>query len=116
VNVALAFLVPFAQCAVPHATLVGANRHRPWPQNPSAPQTSMPAAHSFSGSVPSTTSAQVPSVRWPVSTARQETHRPVHALSQQTRSTQFVEAHSCAALHAVPLILFGVQVELFGSQ
>lgn len=49
---------------------------------------------------------QTPSTPWPLSIAEQAEHVPVHALSQQTPSTQNVLSHSLPSVHGVPFTAF----------
>lgn len=62
------------------------------------------ALHSASGSVASAMGPHVPSVPLPFLVARQDSHVPAHALSQQTPSTHANGAHASAARppHAAP--------------
>jgi len=97
------------QLALPHEVVLGVKRQVPAPlQNPSRPHRTVSAAHSFAGSVPLSTEAQVPSAGCPVCVALQDTHRPLHRLLQHTPSMQNPSRHSVAAEHAVPSTFCGV--------
>jgi hypothetical protein len=81
-------------------------RHAPAPSHvPSNPQLSVDSCmHSLPGSVPAVTGRHRPSAA-PVSAPAHALQPPVHAVSQQTPSTQLPLAHSEPALHTVPLVL-----------
>jgi hypothetical protein len=61
------------------------------------------AGHSLSGSLPSAIGPQVPSAPDPFLVAVQARQSSVHALSQQTPSTQWALAQSTSALQGSPL-------------
>jgi len=76
----------------------------PFPSHvPSWPQLGAPSSlQSECGSVPVSTGPQVPSGT-PVSAPTQAAHAVPHALSQQTPSTQKVDAQADPALHGDPI-------------
>jgi hypothetical protein len=87
--------------------------HAPAPSHmPLFPQLAAPASlQSLSGSVPVVTGAQVPSVP-PVFAAEHAMQVPVHAVLQQTPSTQLPFVHSALAEHVAPSACFGTQAPL----
>ena len=66
------------------------------------------AAHSLSGSVPVVMLPQTPLVP-PFFAVEHAWQRPVHAVEQQTPSTQKPLAHSFAAAHVEPVFFFARQ-------
>jgi hypothetical protein len=66
------------------------------------------AAQLSCGSVPTLTALQIPDFAV-VNELEQAIHLSVHALSQQTPSTQKPDEHSLVALHVSPLIFWAAQ-------
>lgn len=64
-------------------------------------------AHSLPGSVPAAMPPHTPSAPVPLRAAVQASHRPLHALLQQTPSTQKPLAQSDGPAHAKPSIWAG---------
>jgi hypothetical protein len=108
--------IPELHMALPQDVPETANRHAPPPQNPSRPHAVPDAVHSFAGSVPLRTGAQVPSAGWPVWLALHETQTPLHRLLQHTPSTQKPSKHSVGPAHGVPSPLSGKHALVVGSQ
>jgi hypothetical protein len=100
---------PPEHCA--HAVPEGHSSHPPPWHLPSVPHdVAGVAAQTPRGSaVPSATVAQVPFAA-PVRAAEQASHELVHAVAQQTPSTQKPLAHASGALHAAPTGCFAVQI------
>ena len=70
---------------------------------PGAPHTPLPdAAHSASGSVPAAIGPQTPSAPPPFLAALADWHSPVHAVFEQTPSTQKFDWHWFGVEHALP--------------
>lgn len=97
--------------AAPQIVPTGQSAHAPAPlQEPLVLQVLGELdGHSLSGSVPATIAAQVPSVP-PVREAEHALQVSVHALWQQTPSTQNPLPHWLAAAQALPVARTGTQL------
>jgi hypothetical protein len=84
----------------------------PVPQNPFRLQPDAPSSgHSLSGSVPTATDPQVPSVPAPFFPAVQPWQSPEHAVSQHTPSAQYrLDLHCAPLVHLPPRSCTGWQV------
>jgi hypothetical protein len=99
------------QDAVPQGVPVTWYRQPPTPSHmPSRPQAlPVSAVHSLSGSVPTLTGRQSPSLA-PVLAAEHALQAPVQVFSQQTPSTQLPDTQANAWVQAPPLATFGRQL------
>ena len=90
--------------------VTGGKRQPPLPlQVPSCPHGAAPGAHFPFDDPPACVGRQSPFARL-VSTAAQDMHVPVHAVSQQMLPTQLPSAHSLPRTHEAPLALVGIHV------
>ena len=96
--------MPALHESVPHTVLTAYLRHAPAPLHcPSSPQVAMPSsAHWPSGSMPSGTFRQVPSLP---ATAH-DLHVPEQAAMQQRPCAQIVEKHSSLFPQGAPIGFF----------
>ncbi len=90
-----------SQRVAPQLVPATSRRHAPFPsQVPSRPQLcAASTGQSLRGSLPFATSPQTPSAPLPLPAAVQLWQSPLHALLQQTPSTQLPDAQSAALLH-----------------
>jgi hypothetical protein len=98
------------QLAAAHVVPLAHSSHAPAPlHTPSVPQlVAALAAHSFCGSVPTTTAPHTPLVP-PVCAAEQAMQVPAHGVLQQNPSTQLLLAHWLARPHRAPLLSVATQ-------
>jgi hypothetical protein len=99
------FACPEVHAAAAHSVPAAFNEHWRAPSHmPVFPQEPS-CAHSLSGSVPPATARHSPSI-WPFFALRHDSHKPPHALPQQTPSAQTPEEHSSAAPQVWPFARF----------